>query len=77
MIAERAARPGGALWIRPRHNGPDAPPGLRYAAYLAFLHKWGVIPKPVAASEVITNGLIDDINKFDPQAVIARAKAAK
>jgi NitT/TauT family transport system substrate-binding protein len=48
-----------------------------YAAYLAFLHKWGVIPKPVAASDVITNDLVGDINEFDPEAVIAQAKAAK
>jgi NitT/TauT family transport system substrate-binding protein len=48
-----------------------------YAAYLAFLAKWGVIPKPVEAGEVITNDLVDDINKFDQQAVIAQATAAK
>lgn len=48
-----------------------------YDAYFAFLLKWGVLKQPVAAADVITNDLIDDINKFDAMAVEAAAKAAK
>ncbi|MCX7380119.1 MAG: ABC transporter substrate-binding protein [Alphaproteobacteria bacterium] len=48
-----------------------------YDAYVDFLVKWNVVPQKVAAADLVTNDLIDDINKFDAAAVIARAKAAR
>jgi NitT/TauT family transport system substrate-binding protein len=48
-----------------------------YDAYLDFLTKFGVIKQKVPASELVTNDLIDEINKFDPAAVVAQAKAYK
>ena len=46
-----------------------------YADYLDFLLKWGVIKQKIAAGEVITNDLVPEIDKFDVNAVVARAKA--
>lgn len=46
-----------------------------YADYLDFLLKWGVIKQKIAAGEVITNDLVPEIDKFDVNAVAARAKA--
>ena len=40
-----------------------------YAEYLDFLRKWGVIKERVAAQDLITNELIDEINRFDPNEV--------
>ncbi|HEX9462484.1 MAG TPA: ABC transporter substrate-binding protein [Alphaproteobacteria bacterium] len=48
-----------------------------YAAYVDFMLKWGIIKEKVAASDLITNDLIDDINKFDAVQTIADAKAYK
>lgn len=48
-----------------------------YDAYFAFLLKWGVLKQAVAAKDIITNDLIDDINKFDAAAVEAQAKSYK
>src|SRR5258708_34347538 len=48
-----------------------------YAAYVDFMLKWGIIKEKVAASDLITNDLIDDINKFDAVQSIADAKAYK
>jgi NitT/TauT family transport system substrate-binding protein len=48
-----------------------------YQAYLDFLVKWGQIKTPIKATELVTNDLIADINKFDPKAVEAAAKAYK
>jgi len=45
-----------------------------YAAYVEFLLKWGVLKQKVEAADIITNELIDDINKFDPAAIVALAK---
>jgi len=45
-----------------------------YAAYLDFLLKNGVLKEKVAASDVITNELIADINAFDADAVKAMAR---
>jgi NitT/TauT family transport system substrate-binding protein len=47
----------------------------RCAQYLDFLLKWGVIKEKMAAQDLITNELIDDINRFDPNKVVADAKA--
>jgi NitT/TauT family transport system substrate-binding protein len=46
-----------------------------YAEYLDFLLKWGVIKEKIAAQDLITNELIDDINRFDSNQVVADAKA--
>jgi NitT/TauT family transport system substrate-binding protein len=46
-----------------------------YADYLNFLFKWGVIKEKIAAQDLITNELIDDINRFDSNKVAADAKA--
>jgi NitT/TauT family transport system substrate-binding protein len=45
-----------------------------YIEYLDFLLKWGVIKEKVAAQDLITNELIDEINRFDPDKVMADAK---
>jgi NitT/TauT family transport system substrate-binding protein len=48
-----------------------------YAAYAVFLLKWGVIKEKVDAKDLITNDLIDEINKFDAGKIAAEAKAYK
>lgn len=46
-----------------------------YEAYLAFLLKWGIMQKPVPVQDIVTNGLIPDIDAFDPEKIAAEAKA--
>jgi NitT/TauT family transport system substrate-binding protein len=48
-----------------------------YTAYLDFLLKWSVIEKKVAAQDLITNELIDEINNFDSSKIVADAAAYK
>lgn len=48
-----------------------------YDAYMDFLLANGVLKEKVPAKDLITNDLIDDINKFDPAEVITLAKAYK
>ncbi len=48
-----------------------------YGAYVDFMLKWGVIKEKVAASDLITNELIGEINNFDPAKIAAEAKAYK
>ena len=48
-----------------------------YAAYIDFMLKWGIIKEKVEAKDIVTNDLIDDINKFDAGKVTAQAKAYK
>jgi NitT/TauT family transport system substrate-binding protein len=48
-----------------------------YQAYLDFLVTNGVLKDKSQAAELLDNSLIDDINRFDVAAVLARAKAAK
>ena len=48
-----------------------------FAAYLAFLEKWGVLKRSVPVTDVMTNDLIPEINDFDAAKVIAEAKAYK
>ena len=48
-----------------------------YEAYIDFMLKEGVIKQKVAAGDIVTNDLIDDINKFDPAKIMADAKAYK
>jgi NitT/TauT family transport system substrate-binding protein len=48
-----------------------------YDAYVDFLVKWKVVPQKVPASDLVTNDLIDEINRFDAADVAAQAKAWK
>jgi NitT/TauT family transport system substrate-binding protein len=48
-----------------------------FDAYEDFLVKWKVIPAKVPATEIVTNELIDEVNKFDAARVAADAKAYK
>src|SRR5436189_770569 len=48
-----------------------------YAAYIAFLVKNGVLKEKVDVGDIVTNELIDDINKFDAAAIATMAKNYK
>jgi len=48
-----------------------------YGAYAQFMLKWGIIKQAVEAKDLITNELIEEINRFDPNQVAAEAKAYK
>jgi NitT/TauT family transport system substrate-binding protein len=48
-----------------------------YGAYVDFLLKNGVIKEKVAVSDLITNALIDDINRFDANAIKTMAQGHK
>jgi NitT/TauT family transport system substrate-binding protein len=48
-----------------------------YQAYVDFLVKNGVLKERANASDLVTNDLIDDINKFDAKAIEAMAKGWK
>lgn len=48
-----------------------------YDSYVDFLVKWKILPQKVPASDLVTNDLIDDINRFDVADVVAQAKAWK
>jgi NitT/TauT family transport system substrate-binding protein len=48
-----------------------------YQAYLDFLLKNGVIKQPAKAADLITNDLIDDINRFDQEEVKKLAREYK
>ena len=46
-----------------------------YDAYVSFLVKNGVLKAQTPASELVTNELIEDINKFDENEIAAMARA--
>jgi NitT/TauT family transport system substrate-binding protein len=48
-----------------------------YAAYTDFMLKWGIIKEKIDWRDLITNELIDDINKFDAAKVSTEAKGYK
>jgi NitT/TauT family transport system substrate-binding protein len=48
-----------------------------YREYVAFMLKWGIIKQQVDSADLITNELIDEINRFDPAKITAEAKAYK
>jgi NitT/TauT family transport system substrate-binding protein len=48
-----------------------------YDAYIDFLVKNGVLKEKLPATDIVTNELIEEINKFDPAAIAAMAKAYK
>jgi NitT/TauT family transport system substrate-binding protein len=48
-----------------------------YRDYADFLLKWGIIKQKIDGGELITNELIDEINRFDAAKVTAEARAYK
>jgi NitT/TauT family transport system substrate-binding protein len=46
-----------------------------YGAYAGFMLKTGIIKQAVTVPELITNELIDEINRFDPEKIAAEARA--
>jgi NitT/TauT family transport system substrate-binding protein len=48
-----------------------------YGAYIDFLVKNGLLKEKTATTDLITNDLIDDINKFDPAEIERLAKGWK
>ncbi|HEY6909757.1 MAG TPA: ABC transporter substrate-binding protein [Myxococcales bacterium] len=48
-----------------------------FDAYEDFLLKWKVIKQKVPATDLVTNGLIDEVNRFDAKRIAADAKAYK
>ncbi len=50
---------------------------VNYAAYTDFMLKWGIIKDKIDWRDLITNELIDDINKFDATKITAEAKGYK
>jgi len=43
----------------------------------AFMLKWNIIKQQIDSNDLITNELIDEMNKFDAAKVTAEAKAYK
>ena len=48
---------------------------VNYRDYVDFLVKWGVLKQKVETSDLITNELVDEINRLDARKVAADAKA--
>ena len=48
-----------------------------YQAYLDWLLAQGIIKTKTDVKDIVTNELLDDVNKFDVNAIIAQAKAYK
>jgi NitT/TauT family transport system substrate-binding protein len=48
-----------------------------YASYVDFLAKWAIIPQRVDVKDLVTNELLDEINRFDAAKIAAEAKAWK
>jgi NitT/TauT family transport system substrate-binding protein len=48
-----------------------------FDAYEDFLVRWKVIKEKVPATDLVTNDLIDEINRFDAARIAADARAAK
>lgn len=48
-----------------------------YGAYAEFMLRTGVIKQAVTAQDLVTNDLIDEINRFDPERIAAEARAYK
>ncbi len=46
-------------------------------AYADFMLRTGIIKQPVTAQDLVTNDLIDEINRFDPEKIAAEARAYK
>ena len=63
-----------ALHLNPCPIATPAP-GLNYRDYVDFLVKWSVITQKVPTSDLITNDLIEDINRMDVGKIAAEAAA--
>ena len=48
-----------------------------YAAYADFLFKWGIIKEKVGVNDLISNELIEEINRFDANKIVGAAKVYK
>ena len=48
-----------------------------FDAYIDFLLKWNVIKDKVPGTELVTNELIDEVNRFDAAKIEAQAKSYK
>jgi len=48
-----------------------------YAAYADFMLKWGIIKDKIDWRDLITNELIDDVNRFDAAKITAEARGYK
>ena len=48
-----------------------------YDAYSEFLFKNGVLKEKIPGTDLVTNDLIDDINKFDANEIVQMAKGYK
>ena len=48
-----------------------------YDNYIDFLVKWGVVKQKIPAKELVTNALLDEIDRFDQAAIEAQARAWK
>jgi NitT/TauT family transport system substrate-binding protein len=48
---------------------------VNYRDYVDFLVKWGVITQKVPTSDLITNDMIEDVNRMDVGKIAAEAKA--
>lgn len=48
-----------------------------YQKYMDWLLEQGIIKQKTSAADMTTNELIDEINTFDPAAIVAQAKAYK
>jgi NitT/TauT family transport system substrate-binding protein len=46
-----------------------------YGAYADFMLKTGLIKQAVTAQELVTNELIDEVNRFDPEKIATEARA--
>ena len=50
---------------------------VNYRDYVDFMLKWNIIKQKVDSADLITNELIDEINRFDAAKIAAEAKAYK
>jgi len=48
-----------------------------YGAYAEFMLRWGIIKEKVDVKDLITNELVDEINRFDAREIAAEARAYK
>lgn len=48
---------------------------VNYRDYVDFLLKWGVLKQKVETSDLITNELIEEINRLDAAKIASEAKA--
>lgn len=56
-----------------KHWGESSIPD--FAAYQDFLVRWGVVKEKVPAEDLVTNDLVEEVNRFDTSRIAAEAKA--